>query len=149
MHRKGVITCWSDSVKRELLYRCGGLQGALCRMDVFVYCCTLTCVFLSRISYTYTHTVFSLSGSHTLAVFAEVYSSLAENWFCNSLELGWREQGPRCWRKPWVGFPLSGVTLLWQNDLQNSMFLYNHWTPLEWGRAACVRSTFLVLMSYS
>ncbi len=91
-----MISCWSDSLWRELLYRCRGLLVGwmfLFTASLSVY--TQLCFFVQSFLHTHTHTVFFLSDSHTLTVFAEVYSSLAENWFCNSLELGWREQGPR------------------------------------------------------
>lgn len=54
------------------------------------------------------HTV-SFLDSHTLTAFAEMYSSLAENWFCNSLELRGREQGPRsAGRSSQSAFPSVG-----------------------------------------
>ncbi len=145
MHRKGVITCWSDSVKRELLYRCGGLQGALCRMDVFVYCCTLTCVFLSRISYTYTHSVFTFRLTHTHSVCWGVFKLGRES----VLKLSW------------IGMKGTGSKVL-EETVSRLSPLWGHTTLTEWPTkqhvsvqplnptwAACVRSTFLVLMSYS
>lgn len=66
-----------------------GCRGSLCTM-FFVYC--FTEFFFLTHTHRLTHSLFLFSDTHTHTVIAEVYSSLAENRFCNSLELGQREQ---------------------------------------------------------
>lgn len=146
-----MITCWSDSLWRELLYRCGGLQGALCRMDVFVYCFT-ECLhslvfFLSRVSYTYTHTQYFFFQTHThsqcllrcIQAWPRIGFVTLLNWDGGNRVQGVLEEAVSRLS------PLRGHTTLteWPTKQHVSVqplpvSFIHHWTPLERGRAACV-----------
>lgn len=105
---------------------------------------TLTCVFCPGFL---TLHFFSFRLTHTLTVFAEVYSSLAENWFCNSLEMRWREHGPRSARGSSQRSSLWGHSSSDRMTYKTACFstttscvIYTPLNPiiLKRGRAACV-----------
>lgn len=119
-------------------------------MDVFVYCFTeclhsLVFFFVQSFLHLHTHSVFFFQTHTHSQVFAEMYSSLAENWFCNSLELGWREQGPRsAGGSSQSAFPSAGSHYSDRMTYKTACFCTTTscvvYTPLNptWARKSCL-----------
>lgn len=153
------ITCWSDSVWRELLYHCSGLQG-VSLYDVF-------CLLLHRILFSYTHTH---TGSHTLSFSFQTHTRT--QWLLRCIQ-AWRrigfvthlnwDRGNSALRVLGEAvsllFPLWGHTMLteWPTKQHVSVqplpvSFIHHWNPSVWSEEELLlfyTSAFLVLLSYS